>query len=141
MLRRSTISNTNSAARVLYSFLFLYVIVAGTYQIITSVSLTIEVFNLRNQVTAPFQIGQRQPVITGLTERAKRAGLSVGDTVQSVNENSYNGYALWQRTRWDAHPGESVRVGVRKPNGRHSTATVLLTGYPKGASASVVLQN
>ncbi|MDQ2776718.1 MAG: SpoIIE family protein phosphatase, partial [Acidobacteriota bacterium] len=126
----------SSAGRMLYGLLFLYVVVAGTYQIIASASLIIEVFNLRNQVTEPFQIDQRRPVIVGLTEGAKGAGLSVGDTVQSVNEASYNGYALWQRIRWYAHPGDSVRVGVHKPNGRRSTATVPLIGSPRGASAT-----
>jgi len=132
MPKRSTINNKSSVRPVLYGVLVLYIAIAGTYQVIGSVSAIIGYFNLRNQVIAPFGIEERS--LTGVTAEAKRAGLANGDSVESLDGTPYNGQALWQRIRWYAHPGESVRVTVRKRDGQQSTATVPLAGYPKGAS-------
>ena len=49
---------TTKAARtrVLYVVLFIYAGIAGTYEVINSISTIIGNFNLRNQVQAPFQL-------------------------------------------------------------------------------------
>lgn len=133
MTRRSAINRTSSAGRVLYGVLALYIVVAVTYQVVGSVSAIIGYFNLRNQVVSPFGVEGR--ALTGVTADAARAGLATGDAVEATNGIPYKGQALWQRIRWYAHPGDSVRVEVRKSDGQQLSTTVPLTGYPPGVSA------
>ncbi|HEX4165274.1 MAG TPA: SpoIIE family protein phosphatase [Bryobacteraceae bacterium] len=124
-----------SKPRILYTLLFLYIGIAGTFEIVAFISATIIYFNFRNQVVEAFQIDQRYPVLTTVTEAARQAGLSVGDTVQSIDGVTYNGYALWHRIRWYAHPGDTVRVVVRKPGGQQATVIVPLIAFPPGYTA------
>ncbi len=123
-----------SAPRVLYALLFLYIGIAGTYEIVAFASTAIVYFNLRNQVVEPFRI-EGNSLVADPAAAAKRAGLSAGDTVLSINGVPFTGYALWHRIRWYAHPGETVRVAVRKPDGRRATAVVPLVAYPAGYTA------
>ncbi len=123
-----------STPRVLYALLFLYIGIAATYEIIAFVSTAIVYFNLRNQVVEPFRI-EGNSLIADPSDDAKRAGLSAGDTVLSINGTHFTGYALWQRIRWYAHPGETVRVVVRKPGGRQASAIIPLIAYPQGYTA------
>jgi phosphoserine phosphatase RsbU/P len=123
-----------STLRVLYALLFLYIAIAATYEIVASVSVIISYFNLRKQVVEPFRI-EGNSLIADPADDAKRAGLSAGDTVLSINGVPFNGYALWHRIRWYARPGETVRVVVRKLDGQRATAVVPLTAYRPGDSA------
>jgi phosphoserine phosphatase RsbU/P len=123
-----------SAPRGLYALLFLYIGIAGTYEIIAFVSTTIVYFNLRNQVVEPFRI-EGNSLVADPAADAKRAGLSAGDTVLSINGVPFDGYALWHRIRWYARPGETVRVVVRKPDGQRATAVVPLVAYPSDYTA------
>lgn len=81
----------------------------------------------------PFGIEGRS--LTDVTAEAARAGLASGNTIESINGIAYNGQAFWQRIRWYAHPGDSVRVAVRKGDGRQLSVTVPLAGYPPGETA------
>ena len=125
----------------LYILLFLYIAISLTFQIVAAASLVVAHFNLRHQVRAPFEVGFQQPKIIAVTEPAKRAGLAVGDTIESLNSTPYWGRALWQSTRWYAHPGDVLRIGVRKPNGTHATASVPLAAYSHGAYANEAVNN
>ncbi len=118
---------------MLYGLLVLYIVIAGTYQVAGSASTVIAYFNLRNQVTTPFRIERRS--LAGVTEAAKRAGLSDGDTVETIDGLPFNGQALWQHIRWYAHPGDLLRVDVRKRNGQRLTAAITFAGSPKDSSA------
>ncbi len=129
--RRST--NNQAAGWILYGILILYILVAGTYLVVGSASAVIGYFNLRNQVIAPFRIEGRS--LTNVTADAQQAGLSNGDIVESLNGVAFNGQALWQHIRWRAHPGDSLRLAVRKNGGERLIATIPLAGFPKGESA------
>ncbi len=95
-----------ATTRVLYALLFIYAGIAGTYEVVNSVSTTIGNFNLRNQVQAPFQLYGN--LIYSPTAAATHAGLAKGDTVLAINRLPFTGMALWQRIRWYARPGETV---------------------------------
>jgi sigma-B regulation protein RsbU (phosphoserine phosphatase) len=60
------------------------------------------------------------------------AGLATGDTVLDINQSPFTGQALWQRIRWYAHPGDTLKVAVGKQNGTTHIASILLAGYPAG---------
>ena len=125
-----TSATKTATPRVLYALLFVYAGIAGTYQIGNSVSTTIGLFNLRNQVQAPFQLDGN--LISHPAAPAVRAGLADGDTVLAINESPFTGQAVWQRIRWYAHPGDTITVNVRKQNGTRQLATIRLEGYPEG---------
>ena len=118
--------------RVLYAVLFIYAGIAGTYEIVNSISTIIGNFNLRNQVQAPFQLYGNS--ILSPSAAATHAGIAKGDTVLAINQLPFTGQALWQRIRWYAQPGDTVSLLVRKQNGSTNTATIPLGGYPKGWS-------
>ncbi|MDQ6664278.1 MAG: SpoIIE family protein phosphatase [Acidobacteriota bacterium] len=125
---------TTKAARtrILYALLFLYAGIAGTYEVVNSISTIIGNFNLRNQVQAPFQLYGN--LIASPAAAATHAGLATGDTVLAINRLPCTGMALWQRIRWYSRPGDTVTVTARKQNGTTLTATIALEGYPKGWS-------
>ncbi len=110
----------------LYVLLGLYIAVTLTYQMVASVSLIVGYFDLRHQAQSPFEIDFLRPVISSVTDAAKRGGLTAGDAVLSINDEPYRGRAVWQQQRWYAHPGDVWRVRVRQPNGTEGTAVVPL---------------
>ena len=91
-------------------------------------------------MNGPFEVDYVRPTISGVTEPAKEAGLSVGDTIEALNGVPYRG-ELWQRIRWYAHIGDRIDVTVRKPDGGRATIAVPTAGYSKGASANKALNN
>ncbi len=118
--------------RVLYALLFIYAGIAGTYEVVNSISTVIGNFNPRNQVQAPFQLYGN--LIESPASAATHAGIAKGDTVLAINRLPFTGMALWQRIRWYARPGDTITVTARKQNGSTLTATIPLEGYPKGWS-------
>jgi sigma-B regulation protein RsbU (phosphoserine phosphatase) len=110
----------------LYVLLGLYVAVTLTYQMVASVSLIVGYFDLRQQVQSPFEIEFMRPVISSVTDDAKRRGLTKGDAVLSINDEPYRGREVWQRQRWYAHAGDVWRIRVRQLNGMEATAVVPL---------------
>ena len=125
---------TTKAARnrVLYAVLFIYAGIAGTYEVVNSISTFIGNFNLRSQVQPPFQLYGN--LIDSPAAAATRAGVAKGDTVLAINRLPFAGMAFWQRIRWYARPGDTITLLVRKHNGPTLTATIPLEGYPKGWS-------
>jgi hypothetical protein len=118
--------------RVIYALLFIYAGIAGTYEVVNSVSTIIGTFNLRDQVQAPFQLYGN--LIASAEKSAVHAGVAKGDTVLAINQLPFTGQALWQRIRWYDRPGDTITVLVRKQNGTTLIATIPLEGYPKGWS-------
>ncbi len=125
--------NTYPAApRILYVLLFIYAAIAGTYEVANSISTTSGLFNLRDQVQAPFQLYGN--LIAKAEAPAVRAGVAKGYTVLAMDDRPFTGQALWQRVRWYARPGDTLTLLVRKQNGMTQTASIRLEGYPKGWS-------
>ena len=109
-----------------YVLLGLYIALTLTYQIVASVSLITGYFDLRHQAKSPFEIDYLRPVISSITDDAKRQGLSTGDTVLSINDEPYAGGQCGSGsagTLTQAMCGASACGG---PNGREATAVVPL---------------
>jgi VCBS repeat-containing protein len=49
--------------------------------------------------------------------------------VETVNGAPYTGRAQLQADRWYAHPGETLRIGISKPDGTRTTVAIPLTGF------------
>jgi phosphoserine phosphatase RsbU/P len=118
--------------RVLYAILFIYTGIAGTYEVVNSISTIIGNFNLRDQVEAPF--GLYGNLIENPTAAATHVGIAKDDTVLAINRLPLSGKALWQRIRWYARPGDTIAILVRKQNGTTFNAMISLEGYPRGWS-------
>jgi phosphoserine phosphatase RsbU/P len=125
----------------LHLLLFLYILISATYQIVASVSLIVGFFDLRHQVQAPFDIGFEHPQITSVTEAAQKAGLRLGDAIESLNGEPYWGRALFQKVRWYAKIGDTMRLGVRHADGNRAAIVLPLTGDPSSPTvyASIFL--
>jgi sigma-B regulation protein RsbU (phosphoserine phosphatase) len=108
--------------------LLLYILISGSYQIVAAVSLLVGFFDLRHQVEQPFEVGYNPPTISSVTEAGQKAGLKVGDTIESLNGEPYWGRALVQRVRWYARPGDTMQLGLRHVDGTHGTIAVPLAG-------------
>ncbi len=121
-----------ATTRVLYGLLFIYAGIAGTYEVVNSISTIIGTFNLRKQVQAPFQLYGNS--IESAEAAAVHAGVVKGDTVLAINRLPFTGMALWQRIRWYARSGDTITLLARKQNGTTLTGTIPLVGYPKGWS-------
>ena len=122
--------------QIVYVLLFLYIGVSLTYQVASSVFLITRTgdFNPRNQVQAPVQFSVEPGKVSDVSTAAKRAGIAVRDRLESINGIRFTGYAQWQRVCWQAHAGDSVQIGMRRPNGSHYTASVPFERYPKEVS-------
>jgi sigma-B regulation protein RsbU (phosphoserine phosphatase) len=101
--------------------LILYVGISLTYQVIGSVSLIIAYLDLRDRAPEPLAIDFDEPIITEVSDEARRAGLTIGDIVESINGIPYHGRALWQKVAWYARPGELQQIGVQRQDGAHAT--------------------
>jgi phosphoserine phosphatase RsbU/P len=110
----------------LYSVLGLYILVTLTYQIVASVSLIVGYFDLRHQAKSPFEIDYTRPVITSLTDPAKHAGVALGDTVLSINDEPFTGRAVWQRQRWYASGHDVWQVHLRTSSGSEKVVSIPL---------------
>jgi sigma-B regulation protein RsbU (phosphoserine phosphatase) len=109
--------------------LLLYILVSGTYQMVGAVAIVIGFFDLRHQVEQPFEVGYKPPTITSVSEGAHKTGLSVNDTIESLNGEPYWGRALLQKVRWYARPGDTLRLGVRHADGGRAVILLPLTGF------------
>jgi sigma-B regulation protein RsbU (phosphoserine phosphatase) len=110
--------------------LLLYILVSGTYQIAGAVSIVVAILDLRHQADQPFEVRLDRPAITSVTEVAQKAGLKVGDTIESLNGESYWGRALLQKVRWYARPGDTMQLGLRHADGTQGTVALPLAGEP-----------
>src|SRR5882724_5203804 len=115
--------------RYLFVLLFAYIAVSLTFQVDGALSLITGVFDLRRQVKEPVQIRWYPPVVTILSEAAAKAGLLKGDVIESINGVPFTGRAQMQAARWYAHPGETMRLGVRRAYGTRAIVAVPLEGY------------
>ena len=59
-------------------FLFLYILISGTYQIVAAVSLVVGFFDLRHQVHQPFEVGYDPSVAIDLRSASLRMTTMVG---------------------------------------------------------------
>src|SRR5258708_891635 len=115
----------NRAPRAVYALLVLYIAISLGYQITGSVSLIVGYFDLRHQVREPaFDIDFYRPVIEKASGIPSQRGLAAGDTVESIDGVPFTGRAQMQAARWYAHPGDTLALGIRKPDGTRTTVSI-----------------
>ncbi len=110
--------------------LLLYILISGTYQIVGALSIVVAILDLRHQAEQPFEVGYNPPTISSVTEAAQKAGLATGDTIESLNGESYWGRALLQKVRWYARPGDTMQLGLRHADGTQGSVALPLAGEP-----------
>ncbi|MGI8990918.1 MAG: PP2C family protein-serine/threonine phosphatase [Bryobacteraceae bacterium] len=99
----------------LYFALFLYVLVSLTYHVVGSISLLDAYFETGKHAREPFSLNS-----DGRTVKA--------DTIESLNGNPYRGRAQWQETVWHARPGDTLRAGLLKADGRRVEIAIPFRG-------------
>lgn len=125
------IAKSTRSKWLLYSLLALYIGVSLGYQVVSSASFLSAYFGRKQEVQAPFRFGADAGGIAGTTAAGERAGLRPGDDIESINGVPYRGRAQWQRTQWQAHPGEALRLGVQHAAGKHAVVSVALEAYSR----------
>jgi sigma-B regulation protein RsbU (phosphoserine phosphatase) len=114
----------------IYGLLLAYILISLGYQLAGAGSLIIGFFDLRHQVDeAGLTVDLYKPQVTKVSDLAGKTGIAAGDTVESLDGVPYTGHASMQSERWYAHVNDSLRVVVRKPDGRHLTANIPLHGF------------
>src|SRR5580704_8878822 len=116
--------------RTVYALLFLYIAISLGYEIVATISMSIGFLDLRHQVQDPhLDIDAYSPVIASVTDAQRTLGLAVGDRVETIDGAPYTGRAQLQADRWYAHPGETLRIGIGKPDGKRAAVAIPLTGF------------
>jgi hypothetical protein len=67
------------------------------------------------QAITPFEVGYEHPTITSVTEQAQEAGLEIGDAIEPLNGEPYWGRALFQKVRFYARVGDTMRLLEHPP--------------------------
>ncbi|MGC1784824.1 MAG: SpoIIE family protein phosphatase [Acidobacteriaceae bacterium] len=118
-----------SSSRAFYLLLAAYIMASMTYYVANISAFVDGYFDLHHRPNTPFQFDIDTLKITSLRPEAKQAGLAVGDTVMAVQGSPYPGEAEWlSMIRNRLHPGDELRVTVRKPDGALKAAQFRLTG-------------
>jgi phosphoserine phosphatase RsbU/P len=78
-------------------------------------------------VHAPFHIAKDWRHIDHLEPEAKAAGLAEGDELESLDGAPYTGVDQFKADTRSYHPGETLSVGVRRPDGSLRRATIHVT--------------
>jgi len=81
----------------------------------------------------PFDFDADSRLITKVQPEAAKAGLAVGDTLESLNHSAYTGLKQWTDTTFPLRPGDSVSVGFRRPDGSLASARVQFVREPSHA--------
>ena len=116
--------------RAVYALLIGYITISFAYFLIGSAAFIIGYFDLRHQVRSPdITIDDYRPVVTDVGGSAAKAGIAKGDVIESLDGIPYNGRAVMQKIRYYAHVGDTLQVGLLKPDGARKTIAVPLAGY------------
>lgn len=116
---------------LVYALLCAYIGVSLTYQVVSSVSFVASYFGLRQQVEEPFQVDPETDTVMMVTPAAERAGLRLGDRVESIDGLPYRGRAQWQWIEWHARAGDIVRLNVSRADSTHTISVILQAHSPQ----------
>jgi sigma-B regulation protein RsbU (phosphoserine phosphatase) len=128
-VRRSGTSASEFSRRAVYVLLFIYIAVSLGYQLVSSASLIATYFGHGERVQQPFELDSETDTVTSMRAAAERAGLRVGDHLESINGLPYRGVAQLQSTRWHAQPADVLRLSVRRANGTRAALSIPLEAH------------
>jgi sigma-B regulation protein RsbU (phosphoserine phosphatase) len=116
-------------SRWLYILLGLYVVVSLSYYVGNISAFIDNYFDLHHRAQAPFSFDADSLRITSIELEAGKAGLAAGDVIVTLGGRPYAGQVPWLNLiRSTLHPGDTLKVGVLRPNGSAYTAQVPLMG-------------
>lgn len=124
-----TMPKRTTSSRWLYLLLGLYIVASLGYFGANIAAFVDNYFDLHHRPNTPFQFDVDSLKFTSVTTEAAKAGLAAGDTLIALNGTPYSGQAEWLaliRTR--LHPGDTLRVTVRRPDGTIRNASFVLSG-------------
>ena len=116
-------------SRALYLLLAVYILASMAYYVANISAFIDGYFDLHHRPYQPLQFDIDSLKITSLQPEAKQAGLTVGDMLTAVQGSPYTGEADWLTLiRSELHPGDELRVTVRKSDGALKTVQFRMTG-------------
>ncbi|HUZ04638.1 MAG TPA: hypothetical protein VMU62_04725, partial [Acidobacteriaceae bacterium] len=100
-----------------------------TYYVANVAGFIDNYFDLHHRPRVPLTFDIDTQKITSVRPETQKSGVDKGDVLLSANGKAYTGMASWLTLiRRDLHPGETLQVVVRKPNGAKKQVDIVLTG-------------
>ncbi|MES2221892.1 MAG: SpoIIE family protein phosphatase [Acidobacteriota bacterium] len=119
----------NKSSRTMYVLLAVYIVASMTYYLANVAGFVDSYFDLHHRPRTPLTFDIETQKITSVRPETQKAGVDQGDQLLSANGTAYTGMATWLTLlRSHFHPGETLPVVVRKPNGAVKQAEIVLTG-------------
>ncbi len=117
------------SSRSLYLLLAAYILASMTYYVANVAGFIDNYFDLHHRPRVPLTFDIDTQKITSVRPETQKSGVEKGDVLVSANGKPYTGMASWLTLiHHDLHPGETLQVVVRKPNGAQKQAAIVLTG-------------
>ena len=116
-------------SRTLYWVLAAYILASMTYYVANVAGFIDNYFDLHHRPRTPLTFNINTQKITSVRPEAHKSGVDTGDVLLSADGKPYTGMASWLTLiQSDLHPGETLHLVVRKPNGTEQRADVVLAG-------------
>ncbi len=116
-------------SRTLYWWLVAYILASMTFYVANVAGFIDNYFDLHHRPRTPLTFDIDRQKITAVRPETQKLGVDKGDVLLSANGKPYTGMASWLTLiRSDLHPGDTIQVVVRKPNGAKKRADIVLTG-------------
>ena len=113
----------------MYWLLAAYILASMTFYVANVAGFIDNYFDLHHRPRAPLTFNIDTQKITSVRPETQKSGVDIGDVLLSANGKPYTGMAGWLTLiQNDLHPGETLPVVVRKPNGATKQAEIVLTG-------------
>jgi len=113
----------------MYWLLAAYILASMTFYVANVAGFIDNYFDLHHRPRAPLTFNIDSQKITSVRPETQKSGVDIGDVLLSANGKPYTGMAGWLTLiQNDLHPGETLPVVVRKPNGATKQAEIVLTG-------------
>src|SRR5258707_1961520 len=117
-----------ATSRAQHVLLAVYMVCSLAFGVACAYGIYEQFFHTERHVSAPFQVDADTLKINQLSPEATAAGIANDDVIESINGESYSGLSQLIRVLRSAHKGDTLLVGVRKPDGTRQTLPLRLRG-------------
>ena len=138
----------SKSSRTLYWLLGVYILASMTFYVANVAGFLDNYLDLHHRSRTPLTFDIDTQKITSVLPETQKSGVDKGDVLLSANGKPYTGMASWLTLiRRDLHPGDTLQLVVRKPNGAKKQADIVLTGntghpdFPAVGHCSIHLRN
>ena len=119
----------SKSSRTLYWLLGVYIMASMTFYVANVAGFLDNYLDLHHRSRTPLTFDIDTQKITSVLPETQKSGVDKGDVLLSANGKPYTGMASWLTLiRRDLHPGDTLQMVVRKPNGAKKQADIVLTG-------------